>query len=51
MGWKKRLKSDLEPLNLTSQGYEVTSLVYETTTPVHLITSMCNQPTSLGLYR
>jgi len=56
VGWagtrmEKRLKSGLEPFNLTSQGYEVTSSVYKTTTLVHLITSIRNQPTSFGLYR
>ena len=48
---EKRLKSGLESLNLTTQGYEVTSSVYETTTSVHLITSMRNQPTPFWLYR
>ena len=48
---KKRLKSGLEPLNLTSWVHEVTSSVYETTTLVHLITSQNNQSTSFGAYR
>jgi len=50
VGWtKKRLKSDLEPLNLTSQVHEVTSSVYEPATSVHLVTSKHDNLISFAL--